>query len=219
MLIPHPVASEHRWLVTAPRWIHSVPDVSGRRSWCCGCYAWLWNLHDVTNTSRCCENPAQAKAPRGILAPPLSGIHRSESSPSGSFAIQVSWGCSFSDPVCSTTMLCRPTSSGCSFHSAPCYAVLLPGQGTCDWNISSAYCYSTMLILLQAMVSSVHYVIRLRSYFPRPVYMRLLYLQSTMLHHYATLFPQAKVNQAALFPVHYVTIQCVVIKFQSATGP
>ena len=31
-LIPHPVASEHRWLVKAPRWIHSVPDVSGRRS-------------------------------------------------------------------------------------------------------------------------------------------------------------------------------------------
>ena len=32
LIIPHPVASEHRWLVKAPRWIHSVPDVSGRRS-------------------------------------------------------------------------------------------------------------------------------------------------------------------------------------------
>ena len=40
-LIPHPVASEHRWLVKAPRWIHSVPDVSGRRSWRCGCQARL----------------------------------------------------------------------------------------------------------------------------------------------------------------------------------
>ena len=52
VIIPHPVASEHRWLVKAPRWIHSVPDVSGRRSWHCGCYARLWNPHDVTNTSR-----------------------------------------------------------------------------------------------------------------------------------------------------------------------
>ena len=51
-IIPHPVASEHRWLVKAPRWIHSVPDVSGRRSWRRGCHAQLWNLHDVTNTSR-----------------------------------------------------------------------------------------------------------------------------------------------------------------------
>ena len=42
-LIPHLVASEHRWLVKAPRWIHSVPDVSGRRSWHCGCHARLWN--------------------------------------------------------------------------------------------------------------------------------------------------------------------------------
>ena len=47
----HPVASEHRWLVKAPRWIHSVPDVSGRRSWRCGCQARLKNLHDVTNAS------------------------------------------------------------------------------------------------------------------------------------------------------------------------
>ena len=52
LLIPHLVASEHRWLVKAPRWIHSVPDVSGRQLWCCSCYAWLWNLHDVTNMSR-----------------------------------------------------------------------------------------------------------------------------------------------------------------------
>ena len=52
LLIPHPVASEHRWLVKAPRWIHSVSDVSRRRSWRCGCHARLWNLHDVTNTSR-----------------------------------------------------------------------------------------------------------------------------------------------------------------------
>ena len=52
VIIPHPVASEHRWLVKAPRWIHSVPDVSRRRSWRCGCHARLWNLHDVTNTSR-----------------------------------------------------------------------------------------------------------------------------------------------------------------------
>ena len=51
-LIPHPVASEHRWLVKAPRWIHSIPDVSDRRSWRRGCYARLWNLHDVTYTSR-----------------------------------------------------------------------------------------------------------------------------------------------------------------------
>ena len=51
-LIPHPVASEHRWLVKAPRWIHSVPDVSGRRSWRRGCHARLWNLHDVTKASR-----------------------------------------------------------------------------------------------------------------------------------------------------------------------
>ena len=27
-LIPHPVASEHCWLVKAPRWIHSAQDVS-----------------------------------------------------------------------------------------------------------------------------------------------------------------------------------------------
>ena len=40
-IIPHPVASEHRWLVKAPRWIHSVPDVSDRRSWRCGCQARL----------------------------------------------------------------------------------------------------------------------------------------------------------------------------------
>ena len=51
-IIPHPVASEHRWLVKAPRWIHSVPDVSSRRSWRSGCHARLWNLHDVTNASR-----------------------------------------------------------------------------------------------------------------------------------------------------------------------
>ena len=51
-VIPHPVASEHRWLVKAPRWIHSVPDVSGRRSWRCGCHVRLWNLHDVTDASR-----------------------------------------------------------------------------------------------------------------------------------------------------------------------
>ena len=50
-LNPHPVASEHRWLVKAPRWIHSVPDVSGRWSWPCGCHARLWNLHDVTNAA------------------------------------------------------------------------------------------------------------------------------------------------------------------------
>ena len=29
-VIPHPVASEHCWLVKAPRWIHSVPDVLGQ---------------------------------------------------------------------------------------------------------------------------------------------------------------------------------------------
>ena len=46
IVIPHPVASEHRWLVKAPRWIHSVPDVSGRRSWRRGCHARLWNLHE-----------------------------------------------------------------------------------------------------------------------------------------------------------------------------
>ena len=51
-LIPHPVASEHRWLVKAPRLIHSVPDVSGKRSWRSGCHARLWNLHDVTNAFR-----------------------------------------------------------------------------------------------------------------------------------------------------------------------
>ena len=28
-LHPHPLANEHRWLVKAPRWIHSVPDASG----------------------------------------------------------------------------------------------------------------------------------------------------------------------------------------------
>ena len=32
MLTSYRVASEHRWLVKAPRWIHSVPDVSGRRT-------------------------------------------------------------------------------------------------------------------------------------------------------------------------------------------
>ena len=32
-LIPHPVTSEHRWLVKAPRGIHSVPEVSGRQLW------------------------------------------------------------------------------------------------------------------------------------------------------------------------------------------
>ena len=52
VLIPHPVASEHRWLVKAPRRIHSVPDVSARWSWRRDCHARLWNLHDVTNTSR-----------------------------------------------------------------------------------------------------------------------------------------------------------------------
>ena len=51
-IIPHPVASEHRWLVKAPQWIHSVPDVSDRRSWRRGCHARLWDLHDVTNASR-----------------------------------------------------------------------------------------------------------------------------------------------------------------------
>ena len=50
-IIPPPVTSEHRWLVKAPRWIHSVPDVSSRRFWRCGCHARLWNLHDDTNTS------------------------------------------------------------------------------------------------------------------------------------------------------------------------
>ena len=34
VLIPHPVASEHLWLVKAPQWIHSVPDVSDRRLPC-----------------------------------------------------------------------------------------------------------------------------------------------------------------------------------------
>ena len=48
---PTPVASEHRWLVKAPGWIHSVPDVSGRWLWRCGCHVRLWNLHDVTNSS------------------------------------------------------------------------------------------------------------------------------------------------------------------------
>ena len=48
-LIPHPVASEHRWLVKSPRWIHSVPDVSGRRSWRCGCHARLWKRVPFVN--------------------------------------------------------------------------------------------------------------------------------------------------------------------------
>ena len=52
LLIPQPVASEHRWLVKAPRWIHSVPDISDRRSWRRGCHARLWDLHDVSNASR-----------------------------------------------------------------------------------------------------------------------------------------------------------------------
>ena len=55
-VIPHPVASERRCLVKAPWWIHSVPDVSGRRLWHCSCYARLWNLHDITNTSRFCKH-------------------------------------------------------------------------------------------------------------------------------------------------------------------
>ena len=128
--------------IKAPRLIHSVPDVSDRRSWRCGCHARLCNLHDVTTRpvckrrfsafpidkmssvenldhygvffahpatgcginakdpsglnsdrriphSRCCENPSRAKSPRGILAPPHSGIHRSESSPSRSVAIKL----------------------------------------------------------------------------------------------------------------------------------
>ena len=49
-LIPYPVASEHRWLVIAPRWIHSVPDVSGRRSWRRSCHVRLWNLHNKTSS-------------------------------------------------------------------------------------------------------------------------------------------------------------------------
>ena len=32
-IIPHPVASEHRWLVKTPRWIHSVLMSRDRRSW------------------------------------------------------------------------------------------------------------------------------------------------------------------------------------------
>ena len=51
-IITHPVSSEHRWLVKAPRGIHSVPDFPGRRSWRCGRHARLWNLHDFINTSR-----------------------------------------------------------------------------------------------------------------------------------------------------------------------
>ena len=50
LLIPHLVPGEHRWLVKALLWIHSVPDVSSRRSWCCICCAHLWNLHNITNT-------------------------------------------------------------------------------------------------------------------------------------------------------------------------
>ena len=30
LLITHPIASEHRWLVKAPGWIHSARDVSGQ---------------------------------------------------------------------------------------------------------------------------------------------------------------------------------------------
>ena len=41
-LITHPVASEHRWYVKAPWWIHSVPDVSGRRSWPCAIVESPW---------------------------------------------------------------------------------------------------------------------------------------------------------------------------------
>ena len=40
-VIPHPVASEHRWLVKASRWIHSVPDVSDRRPICKHCFSAL----------------------------------------------------------------------------------------------------------------------------------------------------------------------------------
>ena len=45
LLIPHPVASEHRWLVKAPMCIHRVPDVSDRRSWRLCCLARLWDHH------------------------------------------------------------------------------------------------------------------------------------------------------------------------------
>ena len=38
-------------------------------------------------------NPAPRESPSGILAPPLSGIHRSESSPSGSFALERNVAC------------------------------------------------------------------------------------------------------------------------------
>ena len=90
----------HSWLVKAPRWIHSVLDVSDRQSWHCGCLVRLWNLHDVTNTSRSFPRSRLIKRPHPgfrsvnpaleVLREchvPLSGIHRFESSPSGSCAI------------------------------------------------------------------------------------------------------------------------------------
>ena len=129
-LIPHPVASEHGWLVKAPRWIHSVPDVSDRRMWRCGCAIvessphhkhvpfvniaflrsrsikhrqWKHRLdhYGVVFSHLATGRGINANDPSGldsdqwiphsvcceILAPPPSGIHRSESSPSGSFAI------------------------------------------------------------------------------------------------------------------------------------
>ena len=52
LLIPHRVANEHRWLVKAPQWVYSVPDVSDRRSWRRSCHARLWDLHEVMNASR-----------------------------------------------------------------------------------------------------------------------------------------------------------------------
>ena len=60
--IPHPVASEHRWSVKTPQWIHSVPDVSSKWSWRCGCNARLWNLH-FSQTRPVCKKKTLLCAP------------------------------------------------------------------------------------------------------------------------------------------------------------
>ena len=50
ILIAHSVAREHHWLAKRPsKFPHNIPNVLDRWSWCCGCHARLWNLHDVAN--------------------------------------------------------------------------------------------------------------------------------------------------------------------------
>ena len=95
------IASLRSWSIKLPQWKHKL-DYYGvvfahlatgcgiKAKDLSGLYSDRWIPH-----SRCCENPAQAKATRAKALAGFSqhlecGIHRSESSPSGSFAIKSS---------------------------------------------------------------------------------------------------------------------------------